>query len=121
VSLAASKSPPANGYRFARFLLAGGIATVVNVLSRIALNLTMSYEAAIVVAYACGMMTAYIFNKLFVFTPSGRTVREEYLRFTIVNLVALAQVWIVGVGLTRYIFPTVGFTWHAEQPPTFWA
>jgi putative flippase GtrA len=109
-----SKKPPTDRYRFARFLLVGGIAATVNVLSRIALNLTMSYEAAIIVAYACGMTTAYVLNKVFVFTPSGRVVHEEYLRFIIVNLFALAQVWIVSVVLARYIFPTVGFTWHAE-------
>jgi putative flippase GtrA len=109
-----SKGPPANQHRFARFLLVGGIAATVNVLSRIALNLTMSYEAAIVVAYACGMTTAYVLNKLFVFTSSGRAVQDEYLRFTIVNLVAGAQVWIVSVGLARLVFPTIGFVWHAQ-------
>lgn len=54
----ASKCPPDNRYRFVRFLLVGGIAAAINVLSRIALNLTMSYEAAIIVAYVCGMTAA---------------------------------------------------------------
>ena len=110
----ASKSSSAERYRFTRFLLVGGIAAAVNILSRIALSLAMSYGPAIVVAYVCGMTTAYILNKLFVFAPSGRAVHDEYLRFTIVNLVALAQVWIVSVGLTYFILPVIGFTWHAE-------
>jgi putative flippase GtrA len=46
------------------------IAAVVNILSRIALNFIMSYEIAIVVAYVCGMTSAYVLNKLFVFAPS---------------------------------------------------
>ena len=74
----------------------------------------MPYEAAIVIAYVCGMTTAYALNKLFVFAPSGRAVHDEYLRFTIVNMVALAQVWIVSVGLALLYLPLVGFTWHAE-------
>ena len=49
-----------------------GVAALVNVLSRIALNYSMSYESAILVAYVCGMTTAYVLNKLFVFPPSLR-------------------------------------------------
>jgi putative flippase GtrA len=110
----ASERSPADRYQFVRFVLVGGIAAAVNILSRIALNLVMSYEAAIVVAYVCGMTVAYLLNKLFVFTPSGRRIHDEYLRFTLVNLVAVAQVWIVSVGLAFYIFPSIGFTWNAE-------
>lgn len=100
--------------RFALFVVAGGIAALVNIASRIALNLVMPYEVAIVVAYVCGMTTAYALNKLFVFERSGRAVTDEYVRFTLVNLVAVAQVWLVSVGLARLLFPAVGFTWHAE-------
>ena len=100
--------------RFALFVVAGGIAALVNIASRIALNLVMPYEVAIVVAYVCGMTTAYALNKLFVFERSGRAVADEYVRFTLVNLVAVAQVWLVSVGLARLLFPAVGFTWHAE-------
>jgi putative flippase GtrA len=100
--------------RFVRFLLVGGAAALVNVLSRMAFSLSVPYIAAIVIAYVCGMTTAYALNKLFVFAPSGRAVHEEYLRFTIVNMVALAQVWLVSVGLAFYIFPWLGFNWHAE-------
>jgi putative flippase GtrA len=100
--------------QFAKFLAVGVVAALVNILSRIALNYVMSYEVAIVVAYVCGMTTAYVLNKLFVFSPSGRAVHDEYIRFTIVNLFAVAQVWIVSVGLAFYVFPSIGFGWHAE-------
>jgi hypothetical protein len=49
-----------------------------------------------------------------VFMPSGRAIHDEYLRFGIVNLVALAQVWIISVGLARFVFPAVQFTFHAD-------
>ena len=100
--------------RFALFVVAGGVAALVNIGSRILLNLAMRYEIAIVVAYLCGMTTAYLLNKLFVFERSGRAVADEYVRFTLVNLFAVAQVWIVSVGLARLVFPAVGFAWHAE-------
>ena len=100
--------------RFALFVLAGGAAALINILSRIALNWIMPYEVAIVVAYLCGMTAAYLFNKHFVFAASGRGVASEYVRFALVNLVAIAQVWVVSVGLARFIFPAVGFVWHAD-------
>lgn len=100
--------------QFARFLVVGGLAAVVNILSRIVLNFVMSYEVAIVVAYLCGMTTAYVLNRFFVFTRSGRAIHDEYLRFTLVNIAAVAQVWIVSVGLAFYVFPAIGFAWHAE-------
>ena len=100
--------------RFALFLFAGGTAALVNILSRIAFNWLMPYEVAIVVAYLCGMTTAYLLNKRFVFASSGRGIASEYTRFALVNLAAVAQVWIVSVGLARLAFPAIGFTWHAE-------
>jgi putative flippase GtrA len=100
--------------RFVLFLLAGGIAAAVNIASRIALSHVMPYEIAIVVAYLCGMTTAYLLNKFFVFESSGRGAASEYTRFALVNLAAIAQVWIVSVGLARLIFPAIGFFWHAE-------
>jgi putative flippase GtrA len=100
--------------RFLLFVLAGGTAALVNILSRVALNWVMPYEAAIVAAYLCGMTTAYLLNKHFVFETSGRAVATEYFRFALVNLAAVVQVWVVSVGLARLVFPAIGFTWHAE-------
>jgi putative flippase GtrA len=100
--------------RFVLFVLAGGAAALVNILSRVALNWIMPYEVAIVVAYLCGMTTAYLLNRHFVFEASGRAVASEYMRFALVNLAAIVQVWVVSVGLARLVFPAVGFAWHAE-------
>ena len=74
----------------------------------------MSFEAAIVLAYIVGMTTAYTLNRAFVFTRSGRSIRDEYLRFAIVNFAGVAQVWVVSVLLARLVFPSLGLLWHAE-------
>lgn len=101
-------------HRFGRFLVTGGIAAVVNVLSRYFLSLIMEYRWAVIAAYLCGMTTAWILSRLFVFEASGRGRAAEYLRFGLVNLFAAAQVWLVSVGLAEYLFPRVGFSWHPE-------
>ena len=100
---------------FLRFLVTGGIAAFVNLASRYGLNLFMSFEVAVVIAYLVGMATAYILARLFVFQASGRSVASEFRRFVLVNIVALAIVWLVSVGLARLLFPAIGFTWHADD------
>lgn len=98
---------------FASFLVTGGIAALVNLSTRIAFNLVMPFQVAVIVAYLCGMTTAYVLARRFVFEHSGRALHDEYVRFTLVNLVAVAQVWIVSVGLAEVVFPRLGFTWHS--------
>ncbi len=105
---------PTGVVQFVIFTAAGGIAAAVNILSRILFDLAMPYELSIIAAYGCGMTTAYLLNRTFVFAASGRSVHSEYVRFALVNLLAVAQVWIVSVGLARYVFPVVAFSWHPE-------
>ena len=102
-------------HRFTRFLVTGGIAAGVNVVSRYFLSMVMEYRWAVIVAYLCGMTTAWILTRLFVFDMTGRSRTEEYIRFGIVNVVAAAQVWIVSVGLAEYVFPAIDFAWHPED------
>lgn len=98
--------------QFVSFLITGGIAALVNLGTRILFNLVMCFEIAVIVAYACGMTTAYLLARYFVFERSGRSAHDEYVRFALVNLVAAAQVWIVSVGLADIIFPWLGFAFH---------
>lgn len=99
---------------FVRFILTGGIAAGANALSRILFSLLVSYELAIVFAYLVGMITAYLLARAYVFQPSGRSAPREFLRFALVNVAALAQVWAASIGLARYVFPVIGLAWHAE-------
>lgn len=101
--------------QFLKFLVTGGIAALVNLLSRYALNYVMSFEAAVVMAYLLGMTTAYLLARRFVFDASGRSVTSEVRRFVLVNIVALGFVWVISVGLARVVFPAVGMTWHAND------
>lgn len=101
--------------QFLKFLVTGGIAALVNLLSRYALNLVMSFEAAVVVAYLLGMTTAYLLARRFVFDASGRSVASEVRRFVLVNIVALGFVWVISVGLARIVFPAINMTWHTND------
>ncbi len=100
--------------QFAAFVVVGGFAAAVNVVSRWLLSSLMSFELAVVVAFFCGLTTGFLLNRVFVFKAVGGARARQAVRFTLVNLLALAQVWIIGVGLARVVFPRLEFTWHAD-------
>jgi len=111
---ATSRNPIAGGARFIRFLVTGCLAAAVNIGARAGLSLAMPFELAIVVAFLFGVTTAYALARIFVFDKSGHSVKTEFFRFVFVNLVMLIQVWIVSVGLAKWLFPAINFDWHRE-------
>jgi putative flippase GtrA len=100
--------------RFARFLLVGVAAAAVNVVSRVLISSFVRFEYAVALAFPIALTFAFLMSRFFVFEISQRSVWQQYLRFWLVNLLAFVQVWLVSVGLTRWIFPAVGWTFHAE-------
>ena len=89
--------------KFINFLLASGIAALVNFSSRILLGIWLSYTASIVVAYIFGIITAYILCKRFIFTSSNNNKYQEVLYFTIVNLFAILITVLVSVAIKGFL------------------
>jgi putative flippase GtrA len=105
---------PAPRWQFIKFLVAAGLSVPVNLGSRVLLSRVMPYEAALVVSHLCGMLTAFLLTRSFVFERSGRQVSSELTRFALVNVLSLVVTWIVAVGLLRLVFPRVGFDTYPE-------
>jgi putative flippase GtrA len=101
-------------WQFLKFLVAAGLSVPVNLGSRVLLSGVMPYEAALVVSHLCGMLTAFLLTRSFVFERSGRRASNELARFTLVNALSLIVTWVVAVGLLRLVFPRVGFDTHPE-------
>jgi len=101
--------------RFTSFAVAGGIAALINLVSRSILSVVTTFEIAVAIAYLCGMTTAFFLTRQFVFGASGRSWRGEFGRFTVVNIASFIQVWILSVGLARFIFPLAGLAWYPEE------
>lgn len=99
---------------FIRFALAGGVAAAANILSRWLLSSFIRFEIAVVIAYLIGMAVAFVLTRQFVFARSDRRVQSEAMRFVLVNLVALAQVWVVSVGLAEWVLPWLGIVWQKD-------
>lgn len=100
---------------FLQFLLVGGLAAGINFISRIGFSEFVSYRIAIVLAYLIGMVTAFLLSKHYVFEQSGRPFKDEFRDFTIVNLFAVIQVWLISVGLAEYFFPYISFIFYPEE------
>lgn len=100
-------------YQFLAFVIAAGLSVPVNLLTRVAFSRAMPFEFAVALSHVCGMIVAYVLTKLFVFSPSGRSVVSELARFAAVNVLSLAVTWIVAVGLLRLVLP--GLAW-VPQP-----
>jgi putative flippase GtrA len=75
----------------------------------------MGYSAAIVLAYLCGMVTAFVLAKRFVFAQSPLGTRTEFIRFGFVNLAAVVQVWAVSIALGDWLLPMIGVTHYAHD------
>jgi putative flippase GtrA len=100
--------------RFARFFLVGVTAAAVNIFSRVLISYFVRFEYAVALAFPIALTFAFVMSRFFVFKASKRPVWEQYLRFWLVNLVALVQVWLVSVGLTYWFFPAIGWTFYPE-------
>ena len=104
-----------NHGEFFQFLLVGGLAAGINFISRIGFSEFFSYRVAIVLAYLIGMITAFLLSKHYVFEKSGRPLKYELRDFTIVNIFAVIQVWLISVGLAEYFFPYISFAFYPEE------
>lgn len=100
---------------FLMFLLTGGCAALVNFGARLLFSQWWSYSISIVLAYLVGMVTAYVLAKGLVFTNSQQGLRKSIVYFCVVNLVAVAQTWLVSMVLARYLLPHWGITRHVEE------
>jgi len=85
--------------RVIRFLMAGGLAALVNFGSRFFYNLFVDFSVAVVLAFFTGLTTGFVLNKYYVFTTSRNTVAQEMGWFVFINLLALLQTW----GLSVYL------------------
>jgi putative flippase GtrA len=93
--------------QFLIFLATGGFAALVNFLSRILYNEWMSFSLAVVLAYITGMITAFILAKKFVFKESTQTIKKSVMFFCLVNIIAVAQTWLISMALAYYLLPTL--------------
>jgi putative flippase GtrA len=93
---------------FSRFLFAGGIAAIVNFLSRIFFNLWFDFAISVYLAYIVGMVTAFFLKKQFVFTKGKQSLSHSIGFFILVNTAAFLQTLGVTMLFLFYVLPYLG-------------
>ena len=101
--------------QFFVFLVTGGTAALVNFGSRIFYNNWFSFSASIVMAYLTGMITAFVLAKLFVFRQSEQSLSKSIVFFTLVNVVAVIQTWLISMGLAYYLLPQLHVVLYVKE------
>ena len=100
--------------QFILFIWAGGFAALVNYFSRFIFSLFVTFGIAVILAYITGMITSFVLNKLFVFKNSIHDTKRQFLYFSLVNILAIIQTYIISVGLVYYIFPYYKINYFSE-------
>ncbi|MEB0138482.1 MULTISPECIES: GtrA family protein [unclassified Undibacterium] len=91
--------------QFSLFLLCSGLAALLNFSARIVFNRWVDFAAAVLLAYVCGMLLAFILAKYLVFTDSRQTLSHSLLFFIVVNGLAILQTYLISVALLRWLAP----------------
>lgn len=81
------------------FLICGTLAAAVNWFARMILSQWMSFAAAVVVAYAIGMLAGFLLYKRYVWKTSDRTLMGQIVAFILVNAAVAGLVLITALGL----------------------
>ncbi|MBO0740304.1 MAG: GtrA family protein [Hyphomicrobiaceae bacterium] len=90
-----------------RFLIAGGIAALVNWLVRFPIELAMPYFAALLLATSIGMSCGFLLYRGWVFPGSTRSLAGQIRDFILVNLTG--QATMLGIAtIARQLLLVVG-------------
>ena len=82
---------------FPLFVLAGSIAALTNIISRILLTIFLNFEISIFISYLIGMITSFLLQRKYVFKSTKKSYKRSFAAFSLVNLFALFQVWLVSL------------------------
>jgi len=105
--------------QFAAFVATGSVAAIANLASRYFFDFVMPFEVAVVLAYAVGMVVAFVLFQRMIFGNPGTPLRRRMIRFTQVNLIGMALAWAVSSVMARLVLPAAGWTFHPFEVAHF--
>jgi putative flippase GtrA len=105
--------------QFAAFVATGSVAAIANLASRYFLDFVMPFELAVVLAYAVGMVVAFVLFQRMIFGNPDTPLRRRMIRFTQVNLIGMALAWVVSSVMARLVLPAAGWTFHPFEVAHF--
>ena len=82
---------------FPLFVLAGSIAALINIISRIILTIFLDFEISVFISYLLAMITSFLLQRKYVFKSTKKSYKRSFAAFSLVNVFALIQVWSVSL------------------------
>tara|TARA_S200000501_G_scaffold365461_1_gene398937 strand:- start:776 stop:1219 length:444 start_codon:yes stop_codon:yes gene_type:complete len=79
------------------FILAGSIAALANIISRILLTIFLNFQISVFISYLIGMITSFLLQRRYVFKSTKKSYKRSFAAFSLVNLFALVQVWMISL------------------------
>ena len=107
-------SARAHAAQLGRFLAAGGLAAVANVLPRIGFSRSFPLPVAVVLAYLVGMAVAFVLMRRFVFAGGRTGLRRQIAVFALVNVAAVVQTLVITLVLADIALPWAGVRSHVD-------
>lgn len=89
--------------QFLLFLVVGGIAAVLNWLARLCLSIWLPFSSAVIIAYAIGMLTAFLLNHRLVFPKSNKKTWEQARDFILANISLFPIVWFASITINNWL------------------
>lgn len=94
--------------RFARFLMAGGIAAAANFGSRFLFSVWFAFPVAVSLAFLIGLATGFVLMRSYVFDARTGAPLQQAAWFTAINLMGLVLTVAVSVGGAHVLSPHLG-------------
>lgn len=101
--------------QFLKFLATGGVAALVNFGSRVFYSQWMDFSWAVVLSYLTGMLLAFVLARLLVFKDASQPLHRSFAFFALVNVLAIAQTWLISVLLAFQVLPALGIQQHVQE------
>ena len=89
--------------QFFYFILTGGLAALVNIITRFIFSFFFNFTLSIFLSYLIAMVFAYYLAGRFVFKKSKKPIYSSFALFSLINLLAICQTLLISIITREYL------------------
>jgi putative flippase GtrA len=100
--------------QFSYFLVSGAIASLMNWGGRFFFSQYFNFQTAVVLAFFIGLSSGFLLMRFFVFKDAKSSSKSQAIWYVVVNMLALAQTFVVSLLMVKLIQSSFESTDTAE-------
>ena len=89
--------------QFSYFLISGAIASLMNWGGRFFFSQYFNFQTSVVLAFFIGLLSGFLLMRFFVFTGTKSSIKLQVIWYVVINMVALAQTFVVSLFMFKLI------------------